>query len=201
MSVADAPVGLAFDYDRAVWLAGPPAGTPDDEVASWVAGAWAACVSDFGLTAEAAASTYLREVLTEFATADLGCEFRFLRLRSPQDQPLTARLNVLTQAAGMKPAGVVTELLAVDDTELRPWDEEPGVEVIDETRGLSRRLWFRAHSRIDAVARYHRRVDEWGIDLILSCRLPSLTTAALALPDLDALAAAIWVVDENGARR
>lgn len=195
------PAGLAVDYDRSAWLAGPPAGSRPEEVAAWIDGAWQACLSDFGVDAGTQTAGYLRDLLTEFAERDLGCEFRFLRLRAAHDQPLVARLNVVTDADGLSATEIETAINDLVDPDARWWDDEPQLTVLDETRGLTRRIWFQVDNGVRPVVRHHRHVEECGVDLVLSCKGADLKSVALGTPDLDALAEAIWVVDENGVRR
>lgn len=192
------PAGIAVDHDPAVWLPGPTGGATDAEIATWIAGATDACASDFGVADGSDEGRYLREVLSAFASADLPCDFRFLRLRALDDVPLIARLNLFQ---GM-PAGDLDRVMRTShDPEARLYDDEPQVEVLDEERGLRRWLLFQLRDGIEPIVRHHRRIEEWKLDIVLSCSGPSLKATALGLADLDALAKAVWVVDEEGGRR
>lgn len=193
-----APAGIAVDYDPATWLPGPPAGASEPEVAAWIDGATAACASDFGVAGDSEEHRYLRDVLTGFASADLACDFRFLRLRGLDDVPLVARLNLFQ---GMSAGDVDQVMRAAHDPESRPYDEAPQVESVDDERGLRRWMLFQVRDDIEPVVRHHRRIEEWEIDIVLSCSGPSLKATALGIADLDALAEAVWVIDEDGGRR
>ena len=111
--------GVAVDYDPAVWLPGPT--STDADV--WVPGALAACLSDFGLDADAPQAAYLRELLTLFATRELHCDFRFLRLRTATEPPLIARLNLY---AGV-PSDQVAAALTTFDADSTYHDRAPQV--------------------------------------------------------------------------
>ena len=196
-AVAVEPAGVAIDYDRSVWLAGPPGGSDPNEVEQWIRGAHHACVTDFQISPSSAEARYLFELLNEFATADLGCEFRFLRLREIDDVPLVVRLNLLTALAGDGEAAT-----ALDDTgEGEVYGRAPQMEVVDAERGLTRRVWYATDSGLQPLVRHHRRVPECGVDIIVSCLFPSLKAAVLdGAADMDEFARSVWIVDAEGGR-
>jgi hypothetical protein len=186
--------GVVVDYDPAVWLPGPT-GTNTD---AWVEGAFSACAADFGLAADAPQASYLRELLTLFASHDLHCDFRFLRLRTPTEPPLIARLSVY---AGV-PAREVTEALTTFDPDASYYDRAPQVTAIDPDRGLRRATTYAVDGGVvRPLIRYHRHVEEWDAGLVLASSGATLQTTAAGLGDLDALARSIWLVDANGSRR
>lgn len=192
------PVGVAVDYDAAAWLPGPVAGATEAETAAWIDGATAACTQDFGVAEGSDEQRYLREVLTSFASADLPCDFRFLRLRGLDDVPLIARLNLFR---GMPADDLDRVMRESHDPEALLYDDEPQVETVDEERGLRRWLLFELRDGIRPIVRHHRRIEEWELDIVLSCGGPSLKATALGIADLDALAEAVWVLDEEDNRR
>lgn len=202
------PVGVAIDYDRSVWLAGPAAGSEPEAIELWIAGAQRACLADFEIGADTAEATYLRALLTNFATADLGCEFRFLRLRALDDEPLVVRLNLLTLiedddevASALDVPFLDDERSADDGMAVQVYDRAPQVEVLDEGRGLSRRVWYRVDEGLRPLVRHHRRVRECGVDIIVSCLLPSMKGAVLGgVADLDEFARSVWILDAEGGR-
>lgn len=194
---AAAPLGVVVDFDPASWLPGPSADATKQDVAAWIEGAVLACAADFGVAPEAEAHEYLREMLTGFATAELACDFRFLRLRAPDDAPLIARLVVLQGAARDEVAATVK----LYDDSLDLYDAEPRVETVDEDRGLRRNLVFYLDEGVRSIVRYHRRVEDWETDVLLSCAGADLKATAEGLHDLDQLSQAVWVVDEEGNRR
>lgn len=186
-------LGVAVDYDPAVWLAGPT--DPDTE--TWIAGAFAACAADFGVTEGTAEATYLRRLLADFAAADFPGDFRFLRLRGLTDAPLAALLTVYVGA----PADELAAALVTFDEDATYYDRKPQIIDIDQARGLRRSLVFSVDDGIRSTIHYHRRVEEWQVDVLLTCAGADLKATALGLPDLDQLADAVWLVDAEGHRR
>jgi len=186
--------GVEVDYDPAVWLPGPTG--PDTD--AWVSGAFVACATDFGLAADAPQAAYLRELLTLFATSDQHCDFRFLRLRTPTEPPLIARLTLYVDA----PPTEVAAALTTFDPDATYYDRSPQLAVVDPDRGLRRSVVFDiASGSVRPVARYHRHVDEWDAGVVLASSGPTLRTTAEGLGDLDALARSVWLVDVDGKRR
>jgi len=201
MTTPTTATGMHLDFDTAVWLAGPPVGTTADEIARWVVDATAACMDDFDVTAHTAQAGYLHEVLNSFATAELACDFRFIRLRALNDIPLIARLNIIVDTP------LEEVLAATDPTASAPaaggrwYERAPQTETLDEQRGLERRTWFAVDDGgIRPHVRHHRRVEAYDVDLVLSCAAHSLRAVAAGMADLDALARGISIVDENGAQ-
>jgi hypothetical protein len=196
---ADQHLAVAVDFDPAVWLAGPTEG----DAASWTAAALAAVCADFAVAKGSAEERALRDVLHAFASAHLGCDFRFLRLRSPAEPTLVAMLHVWTSDG----SGGTTEdgdaVLTSYEPGTRWYDPEPELVVVDEGSGLRRSLRYAMDDdgRLSSVIRYHRRVAELATDVVLSCAGADLRTTALALADLDGLARAVRLVDRQGVRR
>jgi len=186
-------LGVAVDYDPAVWLAGPT----DHDTDAWIAGAFTACASDFGVLEGTAEATYLLRLLTDFAAADFSGDFRFLRLRGLTDAPLAALLTVYVGA----PAEELAAALVTFDEDATYYDRKPRIVEIDPARGLRRSLVFSVDDGIRSAIHYHRRVEEWAVDVLLTCAGADLKATALGLPDLDHLAGAVWLVDAEGRRR
>jgi len=194
MDDVTAVAGVTVDYDPAVWLPGPTG--PDTE--RWVDGAFAACISDFAIEADAPQAAYLRELLTLFATRDLQCDFRFLRLRTPTASPLIARLSLFAGTHTTEPG----HLLDTFDADAASYDRSPRITTVDPERRLRRSVVYSLEDGVvRPVVRYHRRVDALATDLVLASSGATLRTTAEGLADLDALAAAVWLVDEEGTRR
>ena len=171
--------GVVVDYDPAVWLPGPT--RPDTD--AWVEGAFTACAADFGLAADAPQAEYLRALLTLFATRELHCDFRFLRLRTPTEPPLIARISVYAGVPGEE----LAEALTTFDPDPGYYDRAPRVAEVDPDRGLRRSTMY--------------SVDGWDAGMILASSGATLRTTAAGLRDLDELARSVWVVDEEGTRR
>ena len=185
---------VVVDYDPAVWLAGP---ADPARAEPWTAAAVEACAEDFGVEPGTADHDYLRAVLTGFASRDLPAANRFLRLRRLDDAPLVALLNVLVGLPGEQLAGRFLDTWGDER-----WYDPPRVETVDERTGLRRALRFKVDDDgISSVVRYHRRVDDLGLDVLLSCSGADLTATTRGLPDLDGLARAVWVVTAAGERR
>lgn len=183
-------MGLLVEADPAAWLPGPLPGTED----RWILGAVHACALDFGLEEGSTGHTWLAETLTEFARRPLECEARFLRMRGPESAPVVA-------LAHLRVGGEAFDALADLGPDLR-WYDPPRVETVDDRRGLRRAVgWVVADGMIRALVRYHRRVEDWQCDLVHSSAGLDLRTTSEALVDLDSLAAASWLVDEQGRRR
>jgi hypothetical protein len=185
-------LGVAVDFDPAVWLPGPTDRTTDD----WVERAFLACATDFEVREGTAEATYLRELLTGFADRDLASDFRFLRLRTLTDAPLVAMLSVYVDS----PDDLSGALEAFDGSATY-YDHHPQVVDLDPGRGLRRSMAFAVEGSIRPLVRYHRRIDAWNVDVLLSSAGAGLRATADGLADLDALAEAIWVVDADGNRR
>lgn len=185
-------LGVAVDFDPAVWLPGPT----DDDPVDWVRRAYDACASDFEVKDDTAESTYLREMLTEFGTRDLSCDFRFLRLRTLVDAPLIAMLSVFVDA----PDDVSTALQSFDP-DATYYDTKPKIADIDASRGLRRSMVFEVEGGIRPVVRYHRHVADAHADVVLASAGAGLRAVAEGLADLDRLAEAIWLVDAEGTRQ
>jgi hypothetical protein len=185
-------LGVAVDFDPAVWLPGPT----DDDPADWVRRAYDACASDFGVEDDTAESTYLREMLTEFGTRDLACDFRFLRLRTLVDAPLIAMLSVFVDAPDD-----VDEVLQSFDPDATYYDTAPKIVDLDAGRGLRRSMVFEVVGGIRPVVRYHRHVAPVDADVVLASAGAGLRAVAEGLADLDRLAEAVWLVDAEGNRR
>jgi hypothetical protein len=139
-------------------------------------------------------------VLEGFARADLGSAFRFLRLRAVDDVPVVARLDLLAAEA---PAD---EVLTALDPSRRWYDAAPVVRDVDPDLGLRRSVAMAVEevdgtSAVRPVVRWHRRVEEWGVDVLMSAGGVSLRVMTRALDDLDGLARSVRVVDEQGVRR
>jgi hypothetical protein len=188
----EAALGVAVDFDPAVWLPGPTGEDPLD----WVQRAYDACATDFEVEADTAESTYLHEMLTEFGTRDLACDFRFLRLRTLVDAPLIAMLSVYVDAQ----EDVATALRSFDP-DATYYDTEPKIVEIDTARGLRRSMVFEVDGGIRPVVRYHRHVAGADTDVVLASAGAGLRAVAEGLGDLDRLAEAIWLVDAEGTRR
>ncbi len=186
-------IALLVDYDPAVWLAGP---TQPEHAQAWADGALAACASDFAVQPGSADHQYLEAVLTEFATRDLGTANRLLRLRALNDAPLIAMLDVYV---GLGAHEVTDNFLTYDETDT--WYDPPQVSDLDANRGLRRALRFRVDDGIRSVVRYHRRVDDLEVDILLSCAGADLNATASGLADLDALAQSVWVLAGSEERR
>ncbi|MGI9156300.1 MAG: hypothetical protein ACR2FG_06640 [Marmoricola sp.] len=157
----DKELGVVVDYDPAVWLVGPTTMSAGE----WVAAAFAACASDFEVADDTAEATYLRELLTEFATRELASDFRFLRLRGLIDTPLTMLLWVYVGALDNELAAALTTF----EEGATYYDREPQIVTIDEARGLRRSMAFSVDDGIRSVVRYHRRVEAWAADVLLAC--------------------------------
>jgi hypothetical protein len=186
-------LALLVEHDPAVWLAGP---AEPEQAQAWVEGALAACASDFEVEPGSADHQYLAAVLQEFAHRDLGTANRLLRLRELRDAPLIALLDVYV---GLGPHEVTDNFLAYDETD--KWYDPPRVSDVDASRGLRRALRFRRDDGIRSVVRYHRRIDDLQLDIVLSCSGADLKATASGLADLDALAQAVWVVTASEERR
>ncbi|MGZ4749010.1 MAG: hypothetical protein ACXVYY_18180 [Oryzihumus sp.] len=190
-------VGVAVDFDPAVWLAGPTDQTPQ----AWAEGALAALCQDFEVIEGTAEHDYLREVVEEFAPADLPGDFRFLKLRGVMDVPVVATLHVLLG----RPAAEVADVLTTFEAGQRWYDREPEVVLLDEERGLMRSMMFALVGeeplQIRPVVRYHRRIEDLGADVVLASSTTDLKAMALSLDHLDALAAGVWLVGPDGTRR
>lgn len=189
--------GVAIDYDPAVWLPGPTGDAAPDEVRAWIEGALRACCEDFRVTPDTAEERHLREVLTEFGSRELACDFRFLRLRAVDDAPLVARLDVHVG----EPSGGLDSVLEMFTPGATGYDTGARTDTVDPDRGLRRALMFTVDDGIRTVVRYHRRVEEWQGDVVLSCTGADLRATAAGLSDLDALARAVWLVSPDGSRR
>lgn len=186
--------GVVVDYDPAVWLPGPT--RPDTD--AWVEGAFTACAADFGLAADAPQAEYLRALLTLFATRELHCDFRFLRLRTPTEPPLIARISVYAGVPGEE----LAEALTTFDPDPGYYDRAPRVAEVDPDRGLRRSTMYSVEGGVvRPVIHYHRHVDDWDAGMILASSGATLRTTAAGLRDLDELARSVWVVDEEGTRR
>jgi len=186
-----AALGVAVDFDPAVWLPGPT----DEDPAAWARRAYDACATDFEVQDDTAESTYLRELLTEFGTRDLSCDFLFLRLRTLVDAPLIAMLSVFVDAR----ADVATVLRSFDP-DATYYDSAPRIVDIDAARGLRRSMVFEVDGGIRPEVRYHRHVAGAEADVVLSSAGAGLRAVAEGLGDLDRLAEAIWLVDAEGTR-
>lgn len=197
---ADQRLAVAVDFDPAVWLAGPT----DDDAEGWTAAALAAVCADFAIAEGSAEHDALRDVLHLFATAHLGCDFRFLRLRSLTEPPVVAMLHVRPAGpSGTDPSEQGAALLTTYEPETRWYDADPEVVVLDEESGLRRSLRYAVgdDGRLSSVIRYHRRVPEPVADVVLASAGADLRATALALADLDDLARAVRLVDPHGVRR
>lgn len=186
-------IGLLVACDPAVWLAGP---TEPAVAADWVVGALDACARDFEVKIGSPEHDYLAELLQEFAHRELATGNRFLRLRGIEDAPLVALLDVYVG----RDEHEVADAFADVDPEERLYDP-PVVEVIDEARGLRRSVRFVMGDTISSTVRYHRRVDDLGVDVLMSCSGADLVATAAGLPDLDALARSVWIITSDGDRR
>ena len=192
-------LAVAVDFDPAVWMAGPT----DDDAERWTAGALSAVCADFALADGSAEQGLLREVLHAFATAHLGCDFRFLRLRSLADVPIVAMLHVRTAAPHVVDQPEQgTAVLTAYEPGTRWYDAEPEVVAVDEESGLRRAVRYAVgdDGRLSSVIRYHRRVPELAADVVLSSAGADLRTTAITLADLDDLARAVRLVDAEGRR-
>lgn len=195
MSATPVPaLGILVDHDPAIWLPGPVERSRDE----WLDAAYLACAADFDVQEGSAESALLREVLTAFVDADLGSDLRFLHLRALIDIPVVARVTVSLGTTD----GSIGEHFADLEQGSQHYDREARVDVIDESRQLRRALAFRIEpDGMRSVVRYHRRVEEWHADVVLSCAGADLKATALVLDDLDELSRAVWFVDEGGNRR
>jgi hypothetical protein len=196
----DLAVAVTVDFDPGAWLAGPT----DGDVEAWTAGALAAVCADFAIAGGSAEQCALREVLHAFAAADLGSDFRFLRLRSLAEAPLIAMLHVWPADpadvdASRRGAAVLSEF----EPETRWYDAEPQVVVVDEESGLRRTVRYAVSDdgRLSSVIRYHRRVLAPAADVVLASAGADLRTTALALADLDDLARAVRLGDPRDVQR
>ncbi|RBY97116.1 hypothetical protein DQ237_05930 [Blastococcus sp. TF02-8] len=195
-----ADVAVAVDFDPGAWLAGPT----DGDVEGWTAGALAAVCADFGIADDSAEQRALREVLHAFAAADLGSDFRFLRLRSLAEAPVIAMLHVWpVDPADAEAAQRGAAVLSDFEPGTRWYDAEPQPVVLDEESGLRRVVRYAVGNdgRLSSVVRYHRRVADPAADVVLASAGADPRTTALALGDLDELAAAVRLVDRQGAQR
>jgi hypothetical protein len=186
-------IGLLVEHDPAVWLAGP---AEPEQVTAWTKGALEACATDFAVEPGSSDYHYLEAMLTEFATRDLGTANRLLRLRELSDAPLIAMLDVYV---GLGAHEVTDNFLTYDETDT--WYDPPQVSDLDASRGLRRALRFRVDDGIRSVVRYHRRIEDLQVDILLSCAGADLNATASGLADLDALAQAVWVLTSNEERR
>ena len=191
-------LAVAVDFDPSVWLAGPT----DGDAEGWTAGALAAVCADFGVPEGNSVRDLLHEVLHAFATADLGCDFRFLRLRTLAEPPVVAMLHVRTADPAGADGAERGETVLTDHGPGTRWYDEPQVAVVDEESGLRRALRYAVGEDgvPSSVIRYHRPVPELAADVILSSAGADLRTTALALDDLDGLARAVRLVDAEGRR-
>jgi hypothetical protein len=191
-------LGVAVDFDPAVWLAGPTDGAAE----VWTAGALAAVCEDFAVAEGSDQRELLRTVLHAFATADLGCDFRFLRLRSLTEPPVVAMLHVWTPEPGDGLPERADSVLTTHEPGTRWYDAEPEPVLLDEASGLRRVLRYAVgdDGRLSSVVRYHRRVPGPAADVVLSSAGADVRTTALALGDLDDLARAVRLVDAEGRR-
>jgi hypothetical protein len=190
---------VAVDFDPAVWLAGPT----DDDAERWTAGALAAVCADFAVADGSAELGLLRQVLYAFATAHLGCDFRFLRLRSLADVPIVAMLHVRTaDPSGVDQSELGSAVLTAYEPGTRWYDAEPELVAVDAESGLRRAVRYAVgdDGRLSSVIRYHRRVPELAAEVVLSSAGADLRNTALTLADLDDLARAIRLVDAEGRR-
>lgn len=188
-------IAVAVDYDPGVWLAGPT----DGDAQGWISRALAAVCTDFAIADGTPEQGLLRDVLRAFAVADLGCDFRFLRLRSLSEPPVLAMLHVdageLDGAPAHGDAALTTYAAGT-----RWYDRDPELTVVDEGTGLRRAVRYAVDDdgRVSSVVRYHRRVPELGADVVLSSAGADPRATALALADLDDLARAVRLVDGGG---
>lgn len=175
---------VQVDADPAVWLTGPrdPAGAQ-----VWADAALQAVASDFGLPEHSPEYAYLQDVLTAFATTDLGSAFRFLRMRSLADPPLVARLDVLPH----DPAAPDPVLIYDDD--LAWYDHAPKVVDVAPALGLRRAVRVYVDDGLRVVVRHHRRVLGGAADVIMTCTGFDLMAVGTAMGDLDQLAASVQV--------
>lgn len=193
-----ARLAVAVDFDPGVWLAGPT----DGDAEGWTAGALAAVCADFGIPDGSPARNLLHDVLAAFATADLGCDFRFVRLRTLAEPPVIAMLHVRTEHdGGGGPSAQGDAVLTTYEPGTR-WYDEPQLAVVDEESGLRRAVRYAVgeDGRPSSVVRYHRRVQELAADVVLSSAGADPRTTALALGDLDDLARVVRLVDAGGRR-
>ncbi|TFV53400.1 hypothetical protein [Blastococcus sp. TF02A-35] len=187
-------VAVSVDFDPGTWLAGPT----DGDAEAWTAGALAAVCADFAIADGSAEQRALREVLHAFAAADLGSEFRFLRLRSLAEAPIVAVLHVWpADPDDVDPAQQGAAVLSEFEPGTRWYDAEPQVVVVDEGTGLRRAVRYALgeDGRLSSVIRYHRRVVRPAADVVLGSAGADLRTTALALADLDDLARAVRLAD------
>lgn len=180
---------VRVDADAAVWLTGPrdPA-----EGQAWVGAALQAVASDFGLPEHAPEHAYLQDVLTAFATTDLGSAFRFLRMRSLADPPLIVRLDVLPH----DPAA--PDPLLIYDDDLAWYDHAPKVVDVAPALGLRRAVRIYVDDGLRAVVRHHRSVLGGAADVIMTCTGFDLMAVGTAMGDLDQLAANVQVSVQDG---
>ncbi|RBY91458.1 hypothetical protein DQ244_08980 [Blastococcus sp. TBT05-19] len=192
-------IAVAVDFDPGVWMVGPT----DGDAEGWTEGALAAVCADFVIADGSAAQTAVREVLLAFATAELGSDFRFLRLRSLADVPVIALLHIwpvdpTDVDAARRGAAVLSEF----EPGTRWYDHGPQLLDLDEETGLKRALRYALgdDGRLSSVIRYHRRVARPAADVVLTCAGADLRTTAMALGDLDDLARAVQLIEPRGTR-
>lgn len=179
---------ITVEADPATWLPGPVLETPEE----WLSAAFEACLVDFDLPAESEDASYLHDVLEVFATADLACDLRFLRLRGVEDVPVVARLLLVTgESADWSPFDEPV-------SDAQPYDDAVREETLDEALGLRRRLDVVVDHGVLGHVRYHRYAARAGVHVVLASGGLDVRQTFLALPDLDALARGVRVVLQDG---
>jgi hypothetical protein len=179
-----------------VWLKAPY--DPADYDA-WVQASLTDATRRLAVTGDSAPGMALRSMLTEFVRRDVGTPNRLLRLGDEAGAvPMVATFSVLAGLPDSDADDVFGSYLPD-----RGYEHEPRTKVVDADRQLVRSLRQTRHEDQDATlsVRYHRRVADLGTDVMLACEGAGLVAASQALSDLDALAAAVWVVDAQGRRR
>jgi hypothetical protein len=190
-------VSLRIDADPAIWLYGP---LDESDIEDWVRETAQAVLTDFKLSKRDRYGDFLRDVLRVFARGELGSQYRLLRHRFRGDEFVIARVDVLflseeeqaelipvlsrTPSDAVEP--VMIEPVMIDGAAVRP--------------GLTRYLnWIRNDdNELVGNLRYHRHIDALGVDIMVRSNGDNPGKTLEALEDLDRLANAVWLTDEQG---
>jgi hypothetical protein len=197
--VTDERVAIGLDsvrieFDPDVWLRAP---ADPAQNAAWIAAMVDVHTAAYAVKPGSRDAELLTRLLTEFAERELPGGDTFLRLVGLRESPLVATVSVL---AGL-PSQVAAQAVRTYNEKMRYYDP-PREATVEPERELVRLLRYvcTPDGRLTSIVRHHRRVDPLEADVIVTCEGGDLIVTARALDDLDRLAAAVWLVDTNGAR-